>query len=297
MIFERCTNLSTVFLSSTLRLLLQQDVLEEGAEEATTILRNLENIPWYRILTIIAIAWLVVMISRWVLRWLANRLPARFRLHILPLVPVIRLVVITLALIRLFPLLINITPGNVIAILSALGLALGFAFKDYVSSLIAGIVTIYERPYRTGDWVKIGNHYGEVKSIGVRALTLVTPDDNTVTIPHSKLWDNNIANANDGLREHQCIAHFYVHPTHDAQLVRQKLWDVAMTSPYTQLKRPVVVIVQEEPWGTHYQLKAYPIDGRDEFPYISDMTVRGKIVLAALGVQPAVALPTVQQVA
>ena len=215
--FAPLTNL----LIATLHVLLQQDPLEESAEQATTIIRNLEKIPWYRILTIIVIAWLVVMISRWVLRWLANRLPARFRLHILPLVPVIRLVVITLTLMRLFPLVVNVTPGNVIAILSALGVALGFAFKDYVSSLIAGIVAIYERPYRTGDWVKIDNDYGEVKSVGVRALTLITPDDTTVTIPHSKIWDNNIANANDGLREHQCIAHFYLHPTHDAELIRR----------------------------------------------------------------------------
>lgn len=291
--FEWGNTLLSTLLTTTARLLAQQDTLEEGAEEATTIIRNLEKIPWYRILTVVAIAWLVVLISRWVLRWLANRLPARFRLHILPLVPVIRLVVITIALMRLFPLVVNITPGNVIAILSALGVALGFAFKDYVSSLIAGIVAIYERPYRTGDWVKIDNDYGEVKSVGVRAVTLVTPDDTTVTIPHSKIWDNNIANANDGLREHQCIAHFYLHPAHDAELIRRKLWDVAMTSPYTQLKRPVVVIVQEKPWGTHYQLKAYPIDGRDEFQYITDLTVRGKLLFATLGVQPATVIPAV----
>ncbi len=291
--FERCTTLLTSSLTSTWRLLLQQDTLEEGAEEATTIIRNLEKIPWYRILITIVIAWLIVVGSRWVLRWLANHLPARFRLHILPLVPVIRLAVITIALIRLFPLVVNITPSNVIAVVSALGLALGFAFKDYVSSIIAGIVAIYERPYRTGDWVKIGNDYGEVKSVGVRALTLVTPDDTTVTIPHSKIWDNNIANANDGLRSHQCIAHFYLHPVHDAELIRRKLWDVAMTSPYTQLKRPVVVIVQETPWGTHYQLKAYPIDGRDEFQYITDLTVRGKTLFTMLNVQPATVVPAV----
>jgi len=291
--YEWYSPLLTTLLTLPLRLLPQQDTLEQSAEEATSIIRNLEKIPWYRIVTIIVIAWLIVVSSRWLLRWLADRLPARFRLHILPTVPVIRLVVITIVLLRLFPLVINITPGNVIAILSALGVALGFAFKDYVSSLIAGIVAIYERPYRTGDWVKIGDDYGEVKSVGVRALTLVTPDDTTVTIPHSKIWDNNIANANDGLREHQCIAHFYLQPAHDAVLIRRKLWDIAMTSPYTQLKRPVVVIVQEKPWGTHYQLKAYPIDGRDEFQYITDLTIRGKVIFAALGVEPAAVTPTI----
>jgi len=63
-----------------------------------------------------------------------------------------------------------------------------------------------------------------------------------------------------------------------------------MTSPYTNLSetpthRDVVVIVVEEPWATHYRLKAYPIDGRDEFQFISDLTVRGKAALAEMGVQ------------
>lgn len=274
-------------LTTLPRLLWQEEAVEESTEETQRIIRDLQEIEWVRILTILAIAWLVIFVARWLVRWLANRLPARFRLYLLPVAPILRLVFITMALFRIFPLVINITSSNVITILGALGVAIGFAFKDYVSSLLAGIVAIYERPYRAGDWVKIDNYYGEVKSVGVRALQIVTPDDTTVTIPHSKLWDNNIANANDGMREHQCIAHFYLHPSHDAHLVRQKLWDVGMTSPYTQLDRPITVIVQEKPWGTHYQLKAYPIDGRDEFQYISDLTVRGKDSLSSLGIRPA----------
>lgn len=70
--------------------------------------------------------------------------------------------------------------------------------------------------------------------------------------------------------------------------VPQQLHEVALTSPYLQLNRPVVVIVLEKPWGTHYRLKAYPIDGRDQFKFTTDMTVRGKAALANLGVKPAI---------
>jgi hypothetical protein len=81
------------------------------------------------------------------------------------------------------------------------------------------------------------------------------------------------------------VANFYLHPDHDAEQVRQKLRKVALTSPYLQLNRPISVIVQEKPWGTHYQLKAYPIDGRDQFGFTSDLTVRGKAALAKLEVK------------
>lgn len=276
-------------------LLGQGETVEEGAAEAQQILIDLQQIEWLRIAVVILLAWLVTFLSRRTLHWLASRLPARFRHYILPLVPTLRLLIIAVALLQLFPLLFNVTPENIITILGALGVAIGFAFKDYVSSLLAGIVSIYERPYRAGDWVNIEGSYGEVKEVGMRALKLITPDDNMVTIPHARIWNSNISNANDGQRNHQCIANFYLHPDHNAQLVRQKLWDVGVTSPYTKLNQPVVVIVQEKPWGTHYKLKAYPIDGRNEFQYISDLTVRGKAALAELEVHFATALPTLNQ--
>jgi len=38
-------------------------------------------------------------------------------------------------------------------------------------------------PYRRGDWISIEGTYGEVKSIGLRAVEIVTPDDTMVVIP------------------------------------------------------------------------------------------------------------------
>jgi small-conductance mechanosensitive channel len=120
-------------------------------------------------------------------------------------------------------------------------------------------------------------------------VQLLTADDTMVTLPHSHLWTSAIFNDNNGARSLQCSADFYLHPRHDAALVRQKLQDVALTSPYLAVGRPVAVVLAEKPWGTHYRLKAYPIDARDQFAFKSDLTVRGKAALARLGVEPACA--------
>ncbi len=88
---------------------------------------------------------------------------------------------------------------------------------------------------------------------------------------------------------------FYLQPRHDQEAVRQKLHDVALASPFLALELPVTVLLAEEPWGTHYRLKAYPIDARDQFAFKSDLTLRGKSCLARLGAQPVglpLALPT-----
>lgn len=122
--------------------------------------------------------------------------------------------------------------------------------------------------------------------MSLRALRILTPDDTIVTIPHSKIWDTAIYNDTDGERHLMCVTDFYLAPEHDAELARQVLYDVALTSPYVHIFRPIAVIVAEKPWYTHYKLKAYPIDSRDQFQFASDMTVRGKAALYKLGMPP-----------
>jgi small conductance mechanosensitive channel len=244
-----------------------------------------------RILLIFVVAWLLISRIERVLPYLAERLPGRMRLYILPTVPLLRLLIL---LLTIGLIILQITKSSIeglVAILGAAGLAIGFSFKDYVSSLVAGLVAIYERPYRPGDWVGIDGVYGEVKSIGLRTLRMVTPDDTVVIVPHLTIWNTSVHNANDGARNLMCVADFYLHPDHEAALVRQKLREVALTSPFIQLERPISVVVMEKPWATHYRLKAYPIDSRDQFQFTSDLTVRGKQALALLGARAAVTLP------
>lgn len=257
---------------------------ESSQPTLTQVFYPLEEMNFALILAITLIAVVLTILVQRVLPRIAEGVPGRFRYHLLPLIPVFRLIILVLAIVLIAPLIVRPTLQNFIALFGAAGLAVGFAFKDYISSLIAGVVTVYEQPYRLGDRISIEGVYGEVKSVGLRAVQLVTPDDTIVTIPHAKIWDKSIFNANAGKRDHLCVADFYLHPRHDARAVRQRLTDVILTSPYLQLNRPLTVVVSEKPWGTHYRLKAYPIDGRDEFQFISDLTVRGKEALAEMGV-------------
>ena len=236
-------------------------------------------------------AGVVIHLLQHLLPWIANRLHGRKRLHLLASVPFVRLLIILKALALIVPRLIEPSIQNMVALLGTVGLLLGFAFKDYASSLIAGIVAIGEKPYRNGDWIKIDGVYGEVRHVGLRAVEVVTPDDTVVVIPHGRLWTEPVHNANDGGPRLMCIADFHLHPEHDAARARQLLWDVALTSPYLHFSTPVAVIVHERPWGTHYRLKAYPVDGGQQFRFITDMTVRGKAALQGMGVRFAVAPP------
>jgi small-conductance mechanosensitive channel len=250
-----------------------------------TIFRNLSQATLIQVGMIIAGALLLIMLSQRLLPWVAKRFSGRFRIVLPALVPALRLLIIMAAVVLIIPRLIEPTVENLVALLGALGLALGFAFKDYVSSLIAGVVTLFEMPYRPGDWIEVDGTYGEVRAINMRTAEIVTPDDTVVTIPHLKLWNQLIFNANDGSRYLQCVADFYLDFQHDAAEVKHTLHDVALTSVFLEIEKPIKVIVSDKPWGTHYRLKAYPIDPRRQFDFITDLTVRGKAALIGLGVE------------
>ncbi len=262
-------------------------------DDAVKLINDLQDISFGEIALVIAVTGVAIMLVRRVLPFLAERGPNQVRLYLLGAVPIIRLLLMTVAVLWIFPIIFNVTFQNFLVIAGGASVAIGFAFKDYVSSLIAGIVAIFERPYRPGDWVEIDDDYGEVQTVGLRAIRLRTASDNIVTVPHVRMWDSNIINGNDGERTLMCIADFYVAPEHDAAKLRDLLRDVALTSAYLEFDKPVMVILAQKPWGTHYKVKAYPFDMRDQFAFISDLTIRGKRAIADCGAREVTAAYTV----
>jgi len=229
---------------------------------------------------IIAIAYGAMWATQKMMSWLSEKVPLRFRLPIKQSIPFWRAFILGFAIVLLIDLFLTLSANNVLALTGTVTVALGFAFKDYVSSVIAGIIGLFEIPYQVGDRVKIGEHYGEIVSYGLRGIMLQTPDDDTVTIPHNKLWTDAIANTNKGNVEAQTVIDFYLAHDVDIDRVIQILYRVARTSKHTQLKLPILVVIQEKPWGTHFKLKCYPIDARDEFIYRTDLTKRAKQIFA-----------------
>ena len=256
----------------------------DGAEEnAQQLLRALDNISFGQILVIVLVAVGLIWAVRRFFPWLSKFVPTRYRLLVLGTAPVLRLIIILIAVALIIPEVLILNRENIIVIAGASAVAIGFAFKDLVSSLIAGIVAIFEKPYRPGDWVKVGDDYGEVRDLGLRSFTIVTPNDDVVTVAHDRLWQENIINGNDGADTLMCVANFYVEPDHDAEIVRARLKQVALTSPFLSYRRRTVVELVQTPYATHYKVKAYPFDMRDQFRFVSDITVRGKAQLRKLG--------------
>ena len=253
--------------------------------EASSILRKLSWRDALLVLGVLVLSRLATFVLHWLIYRLAEKSPPRLRLSILRILPVAHLLIGVAAVGVIVPILVEPTFRNVATLVAGVGLTLAFALKDYGSSLMAGLATVLENTYQPGDWIEVDGAYGEVKSIGTRAVRIVTPDDTEVIIPHSRLWSTRIFNSTSGNRSLLCVADFYLHPDHDAAAARNRLAEVAEKSSYRKPESPVTVIVAEKPWGTHYRLKAYVKESREQFLFITDLTLRGKQAIRSLGIR------------
>ena len=248
----------------------------------------LKKLFWKDLILIFGVVVFARLISaavRWLMVHLSEKLPSRWRLFILRTLPMIRLLIAMGAITAILPVLIKPTFRNVVALLASVSLALAFELKDYGSSFVAGLVTVLENTYQPGDWIEVDGAYGEVKSIRARATRILTADDTEVVIPHSHLWSKNIFNATSGNRSLLCVTDFYLHPDHDAAAARKRLAEVVETSAFRKPDSPVTVIVLEKPWGTHYRVKGYAQESREQFLFMTDVTVRGKEAIRSLGIR------------
>lgn len=163
---------------------------------------------------------------------------------------------------------------------ATLGIGIGFALKDTLSSLMSGVLILFDQPFQVGDRVQFGSTYGEVKEIGLRSVRIVTLDDNEVSIPNNKFLTDVVASANSGALDMMVVMKFYISITEDFELAKRIVYEACITSRYVFLKKPVTMVVRDEvtdvAFSTVISCKAYVIDMRYETAFQTDVTERVK---------------------
>lgn len=259
-----------------LSLLLSTEVLLIEISNPDQLLNEVTVNKILQAILAIILAYGSTLVIQYITNWASEKVPRRFRLIIKQSLPFWKGLILLVTISYLFSKFLNLSQNNLLALTGTIAVALGFAFKDYISSIIAGVVALFEAPYRVGDRIKICDHYGEVVSYGLRGIKIQTPDDNTVTIPHNQTWTEPVSNANSGELEAQVATDFYFDHYVDTEKVINILYQAAYSSKYTQLSLPIVVVMQEHFWGTQFKLRCYPMDARDEFIYKTDLIRRAK---------------------
>lgn len=76
----------------------------------------------------------------------------------------------------------------------AMGLAIGFGLQKTVGNLIAGIILLMDRSIKPGDVIVVGDSFGWVNKIGVRAVSVLTRDGKEHLIPNENLMTQEVEN-------------------------------------------------------------------------------------------------------
>ena len=86
----------------------------------------------------------------------------------------------------------SVSAADLFNLLGIGGVAIGFAFRDVLQNLLAGILILLTRPFVIGDQIRAGSHEGTVEDVWVRATVLRTYDNQRVLIPNATLFVDKI---------------------------------------------------------------------------------------------------------
>ncbi len=201
---------------------------------------------------------------------------SNFRLTIKGLIPILRILGWTFISYIIIADIIAPPIATLVAITASACIAVGFASQDILKNIFGGIMILFDRPFQVGDKIEVGQYYGEVVSIGLRTVRVVTPDDSLVAIPNSEIVNQSVSNANAGESNCQVVAEFYLPPQIDMGKLKGIAYRAAAVSKFLYLNKPIAIIIKNEMHQGRsllkLRLKAYVLDIRYEFPFMSDMT-------------------------
>ena len=185
------------------------------------------DISIWRILITVILLLIVIWLGQWsraiCYRWVLSHISDLGVRHSLSVFT--QYIVVLMGLLLILRVIgIDLTTLAVFA--GAVGVGIGLGMQNLANDFVSGLLLLIERPLRTGDIVKVGDHLGEVTGIGMRSLTVQTFDNESVIIPHADVIGNAFTNWTHGdrvLRSVLWVGISYDADPHQAQQIIEQI--------------------------------------------------------------------------
>jgi small-conductance mechanosensitive channel len=238
---------------------------------------------------VLVATWFAVRIATGMLTRLGDRFTHR-RLELHQVATLLRFVLYLAGIAIAVSLAVNLTKEVVLALTGTAAVTIGLALKDLAASVLAGIIIIVDRPFQVGDRVNFAGTYGEVQSIGLRSVRLVTLDDNVVTIPNNKFLTDVVSSGNWGALAMLIQLDFFIGLDQDVALAKRLVGECLIANRYVYLKKPWMVevhqVVEQSHIAIRLRAKAYVLDVQYEEAFQTDVTERVLVAFAEHRVRP-----------
>jgi small-conductance mechanosensitive channel len=185
---------------------------------------------------------------------------------------------------------INVMPF--VAGAGVLGIAIGFAAKDTLSNLIAGILLIIDRPFEIGDRIEVwsapsgSSSWGDVIDIGLRATKIRTTDNIIIVIPNNEIMKRDIVNYT--LISSNIRVRINIGVSYDTNIKQAKEVILQMASQVDWVLKepePRVVVRSFGESSVDLQLRVWIDDARRRMDTISTITDRIKFAFDQAGIE------------
>lgn len=177
-----------------------------------------------------------------------------------PTYAIIRLILIAFCIILVFPNLPGSESKAFQGISVFIGVLLSLGSSSAISNSIAGFIITYMRPFRKGDWIKVGETIGYVKEKSLLVTRITTINNEDVTIPNSTILTSQTTNYSatknhDGLAISAEVTMAYAVPW---RTIHEILLKAAELTPHlNRSKKPFILQKSLESYYVRYTINVY----------------------------------------
>ncbi len=172
------------------------------------------------------------------------------------------------------------------------GIAIGFAAKDTLSNLIAGILLIIDRPFEVGDRIEVWSApagsatWGDVIDIGLRATKIKTTDHIVIIIPNNEIMLRDIINYTAISEQIRVRINIGISYDADVRQAKDIILQIAAGVKWVSADPPPKVVVRNfGESSVDLQLRVWIADARRRMDTISDITDRVKAAFDEQGIE------------
>jgi small-conductance mechanosensitive channel len=150
---------------------------------------------------------------------------------------------------------------DITIIAGALGVGIGFGLQGIVNNFVSGLILLFERPVKVGDYVQLGEQWAEIKKIGLRATLVETFDRSEIVVPNSDLVSYQVTNWTLSNRMARIIIPVGVEYGSDVQLVIETLMECARaSSKVMKMPKPQVLFLNFGESSLDFELRVWIAD-------------------------------------
>ncbi len=161
---------------------------------------------------------------------------------------------------------------DITIIAGALGVGIGFGLQGIVNNFVSGLILLFERPVKVGDYIQLGEKWAEIKRIGLRATVVETLDRSEIVVPNSDLISNQVTNWTLSNRMVRLVIPVGVEYGSDVPLVMETLKEAAMaSSKIMRMPEPQVLFVNFGESSLDFELRVWMSNIDDRFTVKSQL--------------------------